>query len=110
MDDSKVLISFFIIILLGFIYNQLWLSFVIAGVLFLLLFVPEKKAPSKSNPNVVIKPIKVQRKYEKGASIYPEKMEITLGERGPPKAWERGPEPIGKAVGKGLKWLFNQFK
>jgi len=106
MNDSKLFVGFLLVILLGFIYNQIWLSFVIGVVLFLMLFIPETKSSSKVSPNVIVKPIKVQRKYKEGASIYPEKMEITLAERGPPKAWERGPEPIGKAVGKALKWLF----
>ncbi len=108
-SDSQLFIGFLVVVLLGFVYNQIWLSFVIGAVLFLMLFLQEEPVKKSSSSSVIVRPIKVQRKYEEGASIYPKKMEIHLAERGPPKAWERGPEPIGKAVGKGLKWLFNHF-
>ena len=109
MNDSSLIITFFIILILGIAYNQLWISLIIGAVLFLLILVPEKKESKKTSPSVIIKPIKVQRKYKEGETIYPKKMEIKFNS-GKYKKEERGPEAIGSAIGKSARWLLNLFK
>ncbi len=109
MKDSSLIIIFFIIIILGVIYNQLWISFVIAGALFLVILMPEQKTEKSKTPSVIIKPIKVQRKYKKGETIYPKKMEIKFSS-GSYKKEERGPESVGKLIGKSTRWILNLFK
>ena len=110
VEKTNTFIISLIVIILGVIYNQLWLSFVIGAVMLLVLLSPEKKQEQKSqSPSVIIKPIKVQRKYKEGETIYPEKMEIKIKSGGYKKE-ERGPEAVGKLFGKAARFILNKFK
>lgn len=110
MNNTKLLLIFLVIILLGFFYNELWISFIIGAVLLLTMFVqPEPSSAPKPKTGPIIRPIRVQRKYVGAESIYPEKMEIKIHGR-PGKREEYGPEAVGKAVGSSLRWVKNLFK
>ena len=109
MNNTKLLLIFLVIILLGFFYNQIWISFIIGAVLLLTMFVQPEPPTPKPLTGPIIRPIKVQRKYVGDASIYPEEMEIKI--HGKPIGREEfGPEGVGKAIGSSLRWVKNLFE
>lgn len=110
--DALTFLFILIIILIGYYLKQLWISFIFVIILGAFLLVGRKKAP-KAVPRgggTKIRPIIIKRKYVGPKSIYPEKMKIKYSPD-LPKDWrEYGPEPVGKAVGTGIRWLKNLFK
>lgn len=111
--DAATYLFILVIILAGFFLKQLWVSLIFFVVL-ILMFVRGGKKNSKAAPKgggsgVKVRPIIIKRKYE-GPPTYPEKMTIKYTADLPSDWYEYGTEPVGKALGSGLRWLKSLFK
>jgi hypothetical protein len=111
--DAGTYLFILVIILVSFFLKQLWLSLIFL-VLLVLMLVSGGKKSAKAAPSggggggVKVRPIIIKRKYE-GPPTYPEKMTIKYTADTPKDWYEYGTEPVGKALGSGLRWLRNLF-
>lgn len=110
MENAPIFLTCLLVILAGFITGQIWLSIIFAAaVFFIIAFGSGKNEEKKPEavPTPLVRPIIVKRKYVGPSSIYPEKMEIIYNPADAPTGYKGKSKPIGKAIGSGLRWLFN---
>jgi hypothetical protein len=98
-----------VLIFVGLVYNQIWLSIVFFAVLMAALLSGKEsgKSPAPSGP--AVRPIIVKRKYVGPESIYPKEMKvrITAEDFGSGMPWKiSAPQRFGEGFGKMLKRLF----
>ena len=110
MENASLFLVCMLAILGGFITGQIWLSIIFAAAVFFIIAFgggKSKEQKPEAVPAPLVRPIIVKRKYVGPASIYPEKMEITYNPKDAPPGYKGKSKPIGKAIGSGLRWLFN---
>ena len=113
MEDSNVFIISLMAIIVGFFFNQIWISLIFAAVMFLVLIqgkAPEAKKSKDNVPMPLVRPIIVKRKYTGPESIYPSKMEITYNPKYDPGDWKGKSESVGSFIGNSWNWLTGKKK
>jgi hypothetical protein len=110
MENAQIFLVCLLAILAGFVTGQIWLSIIFAAAVFFIIAFgsgkPEEKKP-EAVPMPLVRPVIVKRKYVGPASIYPEKMEINYNPNDAPPGYKGKQKPLGLAIGRGLRWLFN---
>ena len=106
MMDTLTVMFVSAVVVIAFLFNQMWLALVFGVVLIALLLSPEKEESPTSSPGPQIRPIIVKRKYVGPESIYPQKMSINIT---PPKPGIGAPGALGKFIGKTIKGISNLF-
>ena len=98
-----------VLIFVGLVYNQIWLSIVFFAVLMAVLLSGKESGEKPVATGPKVRPIIVKRKYVGPESIYPKEMKVRVTEEkfGAPMPWRvLGPQRLGEGVGKMLKKLF----
>ncbi len=110
MAGEGTVILAFVLILLGFYFQQLWVSFIfVIVILALIATTPTKKSRRQAVPRgPIVRPIIVKRRYIGPKSIYPEKMKIKISDK-PDMWWENAGKAPGKFFGNALRTVKNAF-
>jgi len=98
-----------ILIFVGLVYNQIWLSIVFFAVLMAALLSGKDSGEKPVATGPKVRPIIVKRKYVGPESIYPKEMKVrvTAEDYGTGMPWKiQGPQRLGEGLGKMLKRLF----
>ena len=109
--DAEPLIAVLAVVLIfvGLVYNQIWLSIIFFAVLMAALLSGKDGGKSRAPSGPAVRPIIVKRKYVGPESIYPKEMKVrvTAEDFGASMPWRiLGPQRLGEGVGKMLKKLF----
>ena len=109
MAGEGTAILAFVLILLGFYFQQLWLSFIfVIVILALIATAPTKKSMRAVPKGPIVRPIIVKRRYVGPKLIYPEKMKIKIS--GKPDEWyEYAGAPLGTFLGNAFRVVRNMF-